>query len=441
MAEQLTIDHLGARGDGVALTPDGPLYVDGALPGEVVNVDISGNRGRLLSVAQASPQRRTQDCAWQGGAGQNSAGQSSAGQNSAGQAQCGGCVARHMAPDLYETWKTGAVRTALQRAGIAEALLPMVDARGLGRRRVTLHGRVSPGKPAAGFMAPRSHDLIAIDRCLELEPGLDRAPAVATALTRLLASFGKPLDIQLTATQAGLDVDIRRLGEKNLGKQADATRLRLVEMAEKLDLARLSLHGDVLVERRPPLIAMGKALVNPAPGGFLQATAAGEQLLADLMLAAIGKAKRVLDCFSGCGPFALRLAEQSEVHAIELEAPALAALDRAFRGAQGLKRVTTEKRDLFRRPLFPQEIDRYDALVLDPPRAGAEALAQQIAAAKIGKVVYVSCDPATFARDAAILTGGGFTVASVTPVDQFRYSAHTEVIGVFERARASKAKR
>lgn len=426
MAEQLTIDHLGARGDGVALTPDGPVYVDRALPGEVVDVEISGNRGRLLSVAQASPQRRTQDCAWQ---------------TDAAPAQCGGCVARHMAPDLYADWKTGAVRAALQRAGVADALRPMVDARGLGRRRVTLHGRVSPGKPAAGFMAPRSHDLIAIDRCLELEPGLDRAPAVATALTRLLASFGKPLDIQLTATQAGLDVDIRGLGQKNLGKQADATRLRLVEMAEKLDLARLSLHGDVLVERRPPLIAMGKAQVVPAPGGFLQATAAGEQVLADLMLAAIGKVKRVADCFSGCGPFALRLAGQAEVHAIELEAPALAALDRAFRAAQGLKRITTEKRDLFRRPLFPQEIDRFDALVLDPPRAGAEALAQQIAAAQIGKVAYVSCDPATFARDAAILTGGGFMLASVTPVDQFRYSAHTEVIGVFERPRASKAKR
>ncbi len=431
MAEQLTIDHLGARGDGVALTPDGPVYVEHALPGEVVDVEISGNRGRLLSVAQASPQRRAQDCAWQ---------------TDAAPARCGGCVARHMAPDLYAEWKTGAVRAALQRAGVADALRPMVDARGLGRRRVTLHGRVSPGKPAAGFMAPRSHDLIAIDRCLELEPGLDRAPTVATALTRLLASFGKPLDIQLTATQAGLDVDIRGLGEKNLGqknlgKQADATRLRLVDMAEKLDLARLSLHGDVLVERRPPLIAMGKAQVVPAPGGFLQATAEGEQVLADLMLAAIGKVKRVADCFSGCGPFALRLAEQAEVHAIELEAPARAALDRAFRAAQGLKRVTTEKRDLFRRPLFPQEIDRFDALVLDPPRAGAEALTQQIAAARIGKVVYVSCDPATFARDAAILTGGGFTVASVTPVDQFRYSAHTEVIGVFERPRASKAKR
>lgn len=422
MAEQLTIDHLGARGDGVARTPGGPVYIDRALPGEVVEVEVRDGRGQLLSVVQASPERRDQDCEWFD--------------------NCGGCVARHMEEDLYVSWKMATVHNALQRGGVNVALQPLVDARGTGRRRITLHGRTGPGKPAVGFMAPRSHDLISIDRCLELDPGLDRAPVVALALTRLLASFGKPLDIQLTATQAGLDVDIRGLGQKNLGKQADATRLRLVEMADKLDLARLSLHGDVMVERRPPVIPMGKAEVCPAPGGFLQATAAGEQILADLMLEAIGpKAKRVLDCFSGCGPFALRLAERAEVHAIELEESALAALDRGFRNAQGLKRITMEKRDLFRRPLFPQDLDRYDALVMDPPRSGAEALAQQIAAAKIGKVVYISCDPTTFARDAAILIAGGFQIASVTPIDQFRFSAHTEVIGVFERARPTKAKR
>lgn len=429
MAQQFSIDHLGAQGDGVALTPDGPIFIDGALPGELVSAEVSGNRGRLLAVIERSPQRRQQ---------------SDAVQDDDLTERYGGCVARHMSPELYLSWKTENVRAALARgpAGLVDVLQPMVAAGGAGRRRIVLHGRVSPGKPAVGFMARGSHDLVAIDPLMELEPGLERASEVALAFTRLLASFGKPLDIQLTATLAGLDVDIRGLGQKNLGKQADAVRLRLVELAEKLDLARLSLHGDVLVERRPPFIAMGKAQVVPAPGGFLQATAAGEQILADIMCAAIGdKAKRVLDCFSGCGPFALRLAERAEVHAIELESHAVEALDRAFRRTQGLKRITIEKRDLYRRPLFPQDIDRFDALVLDPPRAGAEALVQQIAAAKIGKVVYVSCDPATFARDAAILAAGGFTATSVTPVDQFLYSAHTEVIGIFERPRASKAKR
>ncbi|MFC0283822.1 class I SAM-dependent RNA methyltransferase [Camelimonas abortus] len=414
MAQQLTIDHLGAKGDGVARTPDGPVFIDRALPGETVLAEVADGRGRLIEVLRPSPMRVAQDCAWFG--------------------RCGGCVSRHMAPQLYAEWKTGAARAALQRAGVAVELRPLVHAGGSGRRRVTLHGRSGPGGPAVGFMAPRSHELAAIDRCPELDPGLARAPQVALAFTRLLAAFGKPLDIQLTATLGGLDVDIRGLGERNLGRQAAATRLRLVALAEQLDLARLSLHGDVLVERRPPFVPMGRALVRPAPGGFLQATAAGEQALADIMLAAAGKAKRVADCFSGCGPFALRLAERAETHAIELDEAALAALDRGFRDTPGLKRVTTERRDLFRRPLLPPEIDRFDALVLDPPRAGAEALVRQIAAARIGKVVYVSCDAATFARDAAILLAGGFAAASVTPVDQFRHSAHTEIIGVFERA-------
>ncbi|GGC62028.1 class I SAM-dependent RNA methyltransferase [Chelatococcus reniformis] len=428
MAVDLTIDELGARGDGVARTAGRTIYVEGALPGEAVSAEVTGDRGRLLAIARPSPERTEPICSYFD--------------------CCGGCAAQHMAVPLYTHWKTAAIATALARAGIGTPLAPLVDAAGSGRRRVILHARTHGGRASVGFMAPRSHDLIAIDQCPVLTPALARAPGVARQLAQLLARFDKPLDLQLTATLTGLDVDIRGLGRKAPGEQLDAARLALVEAAERLDLARLALHGDILVERRPPLLAMGRATVVPPPGGFLQATEAGEQILADLVLAGLGEARgagkgrnrplRVADCFCGCGPFTLRLAEQAEVHAVEIDAAALAALDRARRGAPGLKPIRLEQRDLFRRPLLPPEIDRFDALVFDPPRAGAEALVRQMAASRLPLAVAVSCDAASFARDAAILAAAGFVARCIVPVDQFRYSAHTEIVGVFVREKAKR---
>lgn len=415
MADTLTITRLGARGDGVAETAAGPVFVPYALPGEEVTAEVAGDRGRLLDVASAAPERRTPECPLF--------------------TRCGGCATQHMAEATYRAWKRDIVVTALARAGLDAPVADLVDAHGEGRRRATFHARQVDGATRVGFMAARSHALVPIERCPVLAPGLDRAPTAAEALARLLAGRGKPLDLQVTATTGGLDIDIR-----GLGPAKDAERLRLVEAAAALDLARLSLHGEVLVERRPPLIAMGPTLVAPPAGGFLQATAAGEAALAQLVVDAVGKAKHVADLFAGTGPFALRLAARAEVHAVESAREALAALDRAFRMTPGLRRITGEARDLFRRPLLPLELDRFDAVVFDPPRAGAEAQAAQIAAAKVPLAVAVSCDPGTFARDARLLVDGGMRLVGVTPVDQFRYSSHVELVGVFERPRQPLAK-
>lgn len=418
---QLDIERLGARGDGIAQTARGPLFVAGALPGERVSAAIgAGDRARLVAVERASPERIVPFCPHFG--------------------RCGGCSVQHLAPAPYAQWKRGIVVAALDAARIPDAearVAPLVDARGAGRRRVTLHARSRPGGGVAiGFMAARSHALVPIETCPAAEPGLDGAAPAAGALATLLAASGKPLDIQASASEAGLDIDIRGHGPAS-AKQ----RNLLVAAAERLDLARLSLHGEVLVERRPPVVRMGKATVVPPPGSFLQATGAGEAALAALVEAALEparKAKRVADLFAGCGPFALRLAERVAVHAVESEAGALAALEKAARATPGLRPITTERRDLFRRPLLAPELAGFDAIVLDPPRAGAEAQVRRLAETPVAAIAYVSCDPATFARDAAILIAGGYTLARVTPVDQFAYTGHVELVGAFVGPKRSR---
>ncbi|MHB2166043.1 class I SAM-dependent RNA methyltransferase [Alsobacter sp. R-9] len=415
-AERLRIDRLGQRGDGIAVTASGPVFVAGALPGEVVLAEVSGDRGRLVAVETASPERREPTCPLVG--------------------RCGGCATQHMAGPLYAGWKQGLVSAALAQAGVDAPVETMIPAHGEGRRRVTLHARREGAGAVVGFMAARSHDIVPVEACPLLVPSLNGALSAATALARALAGSNKPLDIQMTATSGGIDVDIR-----GHGPASPRLRETLVTLAARLDLARLSIHGDVVVERRPPVVGVGPSALVPPPGGFLQATAAGEEVLGRLVVEGVGKAKAVADLFAGVGPFALRLAAGARVHAVESDAAALAALDRAARGTPGLRPVTTETRDLFRRPLIGPELAAYDAVVFDPPRAGAEAQARTLAASAVPVVVAVSCNAGTFARDAAILAAGGYEVYRVTPVDQFLHSAHVEIVGVFRKAPKTRVRR
>ncbi|WP_407943015.1 class I SAM-dependent RNA methyltransferase [Methylorubrum podarium] len=408
--EILTIARLGARGDG--LSEDG-LPVPGALPGERVRVHRGDRIGTLVAVEEASPERIAPFCPYF--------------------SACGGCAVQHLAPDPYAAWKRGIVGGALAQARIETELRPLVDARGTGRRRITLHVREIEGRAEAGLMEARSHALVAIEHCPITVPGLHRAPAVAEALAAPLGHGRKPLDVAATATATGLDIDIRGHGPVSEGVRGVLTRL-----AGELDLARLSLHGDVVVERRPPAVGEGPARRVPPSGGFLQATQAGEAALTALVLEAMdeGKARvrRVADLFCGSGPFALTLAAGGrEVHAVEGEAAAITALTRAYRAGAGFARITAEARDLFRRPLLGPELDALDAVVFDPPRAGAEAQVRRIAESKVPLVVGVACDPGTFTRDAATLIAGGYRLERVTPVDQFAWSAHVELVGVFRK--------
>jgi 23S rRNA (uracil1939-C5)-methyltransferase len=404
--EEVSIVALDAHGHGVA---DNCAIIPGALPGERALVKIEGKRAELVETLNPAPERAKPICPWFG--------------------TCGGCVAQHMSRSLYHAWKRGLVVEALERGGVAAKVGDMVDAHGAGRRRATFHARFPHGQAdEVGFMRARSHDIIAIDNCPLFSPDMARAIQAAQALSGDLRGLMKPLDIGVTATLDGLDVDLR--GSGPLGR---AETQKLTQTADALDLARVSNHGEIVIERRPPRVAFGEALARLPPGGFLQATEAGEAWLAEFAERALANTKRVADLFCGAGAFALRLAHGREVFAADADPAAIAALARAAAMTPGLRKLEAETRDLFRRPLRADELAAFDAALIDPPRAGAIEQARALAASTLPLVVSISCNAATFARDARILIDGGFQVASVTPLDQFRFSAHVEIAAVFRR--------
>jgi 23S rRNA (uracil1939-C5)-methyltransferase len=412
MSETLTIARMGHRGDGIADTPAGPMYVSYTLPGESVDVDAwpgHPDRRHLVRVEAPSPERIAPICPHFG--------------------ICGGCAIQHWEIARYLDWKRDLVVTALQDAGIAASVEPMVDAHGDGRRRATFHAR--RGAHAVldvGFAAKSAHHIVAIDRCPILAPGLDGALKAAWAIAETLQAHGKPLDIQVIATETGLDIDVR--GSGTLKPQL---AMILASLAEHHRLARLTRHGELIAQRAAPTVTMGRCVVTLPAGAFLQATQEGEMALARLVVSHVGGSKQVADLFCGVGPFALRLAERARVSAFDSDADAVAALRQAAATTSGLKPVAAEARDLFRRPLVASELSRFDAVVFDPPRQGAQAQARELATSKVPLVVAVSCNPATFARDARLLMDGGYRLETVTPVDQFRYSAHVELVARFRR--------
>ena len=415
MTRIVTIDTLGAQADGIAHEDDGDLFVPYALPGERLRIQQDGSQGEIIEILSASAQRVTPPCPHFG--------------------HCGGCVLQQATPDFYQTWKQTHLAETLRQGGLNTVPEPMQSAHGSGRRRMTIHARRIDGHWQVGFMARRSHQIIAITHCMLGVPALQAAFSIARSLVEALGG-DKPLDVQITATESGLDVDMRGYGPVSQGK-----RRVLSHTAAHLGLARLSVHHDLIVEQRPPQLRMGSSILCPPSGGFLQATEAGETLLAELVLQASAKAKSIADLFAGAGTFSLRLAQSARVHAVEHDAAALAALERAARNTSHLKPLSTEQRDLFKRPLLPTELTAYDTVVFDPPRAGAQMQVQQLARSSVKRIVAVSCNPATFVRDAKILIEGGYALEKLWPVDQFLYSAHLELVALFTKAKSTSPPR
>lgn len=410
---ELKVASMGARGDAVAQSPAGSTYAPFALPGERVRANVMGDRAEVLEVLDPSPERQAPACRHFG--------------------RCGGCQLQHWQEQPYLDWKREQVVQALARRDMGGASVdPTIPAWGEGRRRAALHAAREGGQVRVGFIERGGARLTPIAACPVMAPALEAVVLRLAPLASLTLPQRGEITLACLLTDTGVDVAIKGAGKV---QSLDRGALEALSAAAAvLGLARLSIDGEPIVARAKPMLRMGRALVAPPPGAFLQPTALGEETLARLVLEALGGAARVIDLFSGVGTFALRAAERAEVLAVESDEEMLAALKAAADGAGGaLKQVTVLRRDLLRTPLASLEMKKFDAAVIDPPRSGARLQAEQIGRAPIRRLAYVSCDPASFARDVKVLVDYGFQLTRVTPVDQFRWSPHVEIVGALER--------
>ncbi|HKQ44745.1 MAG TPA: RsmD family RNA methyltransferase [Rhizomicrobium sp.] len=341
---------------------------------------------------------------------------------------CGGCSLQDLAPDVYSAKKRDAIIAALKRAGVEAQVEAPVIVPPRSRRRAVFKIKSLAEGLHIGFHAAKSHTVIDMHHCEVLTPGLFALVGALRQKLEPLFGVGEAGELHVTETDTGFDCALRWRAALT-----PTLRAALSSALSGLGIARLTMGREMVFETAQPVVSLGGVKVVLPPDPFLQATREGEAALRAFVLQTVGKAKRVADLFAGCGTFALPLARKTRVHAVEQDQPALAALVEAAK-SPGLKPVTTEARDLFKLPLTPSELNVYDVVVLDPPRAGAEAQAKALAKSKVPVIAYVSCDAVSFARDAALLLAGGYKIGPVTPIDQFLWSSHIELVASFERA-------
>jgi 23S rRNA (uracil1939-C5)-methyltransferase len=405
----VTIDRIGHLGDGVAKGPNGPLFVPGMLPGEVVEGELQGDQLADFRILTPSVDRVKPPCSHA--------------------KTCGGCLMQHASDAFVADWKLGIVKGALAGQGLESTFRPILTSPPKSRRRATIAARRTKNGALMGFHARASDMLVNVPNCQLLHPDLMATFPGLEALVKIGGSRSGEVSLTVTRSLAGADVMV--VG----GKELDSSLLlELARATETHGFARLTWNGETVALRTAPMQRFGKALVAPPPGAFLQATSEGELALLRSVAMAIGPARKIVDLFAGVGTFALPLAERAEVHAVEGDAAMMAALEKGANNAQGLKRVTVETRDLFRRPLEPDEFKGVEAVVIDPPRAGAEAQMAVLAKSEVPVIAAVSCNPISFARDAKVLIAGGYRLDWVQVVDQFRWSAHVELVARFTRA-------
>ena len=417
----VTIEQIGNRGDGVADSPMGRLYVPLTVPGDRVRVRPMARRGDgraadLVAVLEPGRDRRPPPCRHFG--------------------VCGGCALQHLSDSGYIGWKLERLAGALRHSGVmAEHVDSPVQTPPGGRRRAVLAAVRGAADRTLdlGFRMRRGHAVVDLAVCPVLAPAIVALlPAVRDLLSELLPPC-RMVQVAVALTESGLDVVFAGLDPPDL-----QARERLAAFAEAADLARLSWRSadimppEPVVERRPPTVTFGGVPVRPPPGAFLQASAAGEAALIAAVADAVDGLSPVADLFAGVGTFALPMARAGvRVHAVDSDAAGLRAL--AAAAAQAGLNATCEARDLMTRPLRLNDLRSYAAVVVDPPRAGARAQAEALAASAVPVVVAISCNPETFARDARVLVDGGFRLSRLKPVDQFLWSPHLELAAVFQR--------
>lgn len=405
MSTTLTVERLGHQGDGIAA---GPIFIPRVLPGEEVEGMLEGNTLTDPRILTPSENRVRPPCPHTNA--------------------CGGCALQHASDPFVATWKQEIVINALSAQGLVAEMRPIQTSPARSRRRAVLAGRRTKKGAIVGFHGRKSGTLTPVPGCEILS---DRIRAGLPYLEQLTIAGGSrkgEVTFSVTDTEAGLDVMVSG------GKPLDnSLRMALVAHLAWDGLARLTWEDEPLAVQHAPAIQMGSARVVPPPGAFLQATPQGQDALVAAVADAVGTATPVVDLFAGCGTFALPLAARAPVHAVEGASEMLESLAAGWRGAERMQPVTTETRDLFRRPLLPDELAKFGAAVIDPPRAGAVAQIAELAKSDIARIASVSCNPVTFARDMAVLTEAGFTLDWVQVVDQFRWSPHIEVVALLTR--------
>ena len=403
---EYTILRVGHQGDGIA---HGPIFAPMTLPGETVTGTLTGDTLSDVKIVTPSDDRVSAVCRHF--------------------KSCGGCQLQHASEDFVATWKGDVIRRALAAHDLAPEIRPTLTSPAQSRQRATVAARRTKKGAMVGFHGRASGTVIEVPDCQLIDPRIKAGFAAAHDLAVVGSSRKGVLAVTLTLSSDGLDVSVH--GGKPIDGQL---RIELASLCDRTGLVRLAWDGETIAMRTPPRHDFGDAQVVVPPGAFLQATAHGAATLQTLVIEAVGEAKRVADLFAGSGTFSFPLAKKSEVHAVEGDKAMVEGLDHGWRMSKGLKPVTSEARDLFRRPLLPDELNRFDAVVLDPPRAGAADQIAELATATVPRIAYVSCNPVTFARDAFQLTQAGYFLDWVQPVDQFRWSSHIELAAAFRRA-------
>ncbi len=411
------VEGMGAQGHGTTRIGGTKVYIPFTLAGETVRAEVTGTRANAIEILTPSPDRIEPVCKHFG--------------------VCGGCALQHWSEPRYEEWKESLVRSALTRVGIEVPLEPLRRYPISSRRKATLTARSRNGKIELGYNAERTHDLVDLEECPILLSGMSAAlPHLRAALGVAMPARGEAR-IAITAAANGLDYSIEGPG------LAASARVRSIEALAAAGAIRASWNGEIILLRAVPFVFFGGVKAPLPVGAFLQAVEACERDMADWAARALTDAKAldgpVCDLFCGSGAFTFRVARFAPVSAYEENADAVQSLAAAARDATGIKPVTPVRRDLFRNPLGPLELNKFAGVIADPPREGAEAQARAIAASKIGAAVMISCNPITFARDAAILSAAGFQLTRLAAFDQFKFSAHVEVAALFERPRRKSA--
>ncbi|MFT6556890.1 class I SAM-dependent RNA methyltransferase [Sneathiella sp.] len=419
---ELTVDHIGMNGDGVAYHNERPYYIPFTARGDHILATVGEKRGKgfaasIDTIVSPSQDRQEPKCRHFG--------------------SCGGCGLQHLKPDVLADWKQEKIRQSLRSIGAAKTTVdPVRTSPEYSRRRVEFIAAKRKKGVMIGYHLRRSHQIFDVGECpLITSPLLALVKPLRTVLAEVMPRNSQA---RLTISDTLNGPDLLITGPISADLEA---RERLATFAQTAKLSRVALINEsdnmleVIAELKPPLIQIGSDTVAIPPGGFLQATQEGQDALIEMLLDALPKDAKVLDLFSGCGSFSLPAVHQAKsVHAVEGDKSLTAALQTAANSK--MLHIEAEYRDLFRRPLLPEEFAPYDTVIIDPPRAGAKAQVEELAFSNVKTIIFISCNPVSYARDAEILLDRGYMLSNVTPIDQFLWSSHVELFSVFTKAEA-----